>query len=116
MQDNPEFYTDIGWRKSFSRYAEKADTVTNVRNGALRSEAIKIIEKYGAITAIEDPFGRAVWRVGSNWNLFSKKLRALKRLVSFVQKHQVIHRAGLILRSCSSLHRRVCLGLLLRCC
>lgn len=63
LQRSTEYYTETGWIKDFSHYDEGADASINyVENAALREEAVRLMEKHGAIRVIHDPFGPTIWQ------------------------------------------------------
>jgi len=63
LQYPADYYTDAGWTKDFSYHDDDADaTICYVENAALREEAIRLMQKHGAISVIEDPFGPTIWQ------------------------------------------------------
>jgi hypothetical protein len=75
LQKDAEFYTDIGWRRDFSYYdMDAGKTYCFVERSALRSEAIRLMHKLGAITFIDDPFGPTIWQKTENLTALGDQL------------------------------------------
>jgi hypothetical protein len=75
LQKDAEFYTDVGWRKDFSYYdVDAGKNYCFVERNALRSEAIRLMHKLGAITFIDDPFGPTIWQKTENLTALGDQL------------------------------------------
>ncbi len=64
-----EYYTDDSWAHDFT-----SDDYCYVEIAALRAEAVRLMQKQGAISVIEDPFGPTIWQKTEDLEALAERL------------------------------------------